>query len=81
MKTIRESIPIQVLLEAKVPEGQPLTHFPFDRVNPAKQAVHWALFIVEAALKFGILHDTQLGSIAPQPKETNESVGFSIYRK
>lgn len=57
---------------AKVPVGHFVTHFPFDNKNPAKQPVHLAWFIVEATLKFLIWHDTQLGSIDPQPKETNE---------
>lgn len=65
-----KSIPVQALPEAKVPEGQVLTHFPFEMKNPAKQPVHWASFIVEATLKLGILHDTQLASTAPQPKES-----------
>lgn len=49
-KTIK-SILVQVeLFKTKVPEGQVLIHFPFDKKVPAKQPVHWARFIVEALL-------------------------------
>jgi hypothetical protein len=64
-----KSVPVQVKLslgETKVPEGQLSAHFPCDRKDPGKQAVHWSCETVEAALKLGISHDVHL---APQAKK------------
>jgi hypothetical protein len=65
---------VELLCETRDPEGQVRLHVPFTRKYPGRQPVHWASFIVEAMLNFGILHDAQLGVTALQPKEMEFTV-------